>query len=276
MIDGNTKLIAHLGHPTHSFTAPLIYNPYFEDRGINATVMPMGVTRDHFRTVLDALRGIENFLGALITMPLKIDATRMVDRCSDAVRIAGSCNAIRRRDDGTLEGDLFDGEGFVRAARQRLPLNGCDALVIGCGGVGAAIAASLARADVKHLTLFDPDSPRAQKLADRLKARFATLSVTEGTNDPTGHGLVVNASPLGMKADDPLPVDVARLEPTALAADVVLSTDVTPFLRGAIERGCQIQVGTDMLYEQIPAYLEFFGFETTISDELKSLANLKR
>ena len=71
MIDGNTKLIAHLDHPTHSFTAPLIYNPYFEDRGINATVMPMGVTRDHFRTVLDALRGIENFLGALITMPLR-------------------------------------------------------------------------------------------------------------------------------------------------------------------------------------------------------------
>ena len=134
MIDGNTKLIAHLGHPTHSFTAPLIYNPYFEDRGINATVMPMGVTRDHFSTVLDALRGIENFLGALITMPLKIDATRMGDTCSDAVQIAGSCNAIRRRDDGTLEGDLFDGEGFVRAARQRLPLNGCDALVIGCGG----------------------------------------------------------------------------------------------------------------------------------------------
>ena len=275
MIDGNTKLIAHLGYPTHSFTAPLIYNPYFEDRGINATVMPMGVTRDHFRTVLDALRGIENFVGALITMPLKIDATRLVDTCSDAVRIAGSCNAIRRRDDGTLEGDLFDGEGFVRAARQRLPLHGCDALVIGCGGVGAAITASLARAGVKHLTLFDPDSPRAQELADRLKARYATLSVTEGSNDPTGHGLVVNASPLGMKADDPLPLDVARLEPTALAADVVLSTDVTPFLQGAIERGCQIQVGTDMLYEQIPAYLEFFGFETTTSDELKALANLK-
>ena len=143
----------------------------------------------------------------------------------------GSCNAVRRRDDGTLQGDLFDGEGFVRAARQRLPLNGCDALVIGCGGVGAAIAASLAQAGVKHLTLFDPDTPRAQELADRLKARYAALSVTDGTNDPTGHG-VVNASPLGRKPMTHSPWMWHGWSPPPWRR-VVLSTDVTPYLRGA-------------------------------------------
>ena len=73
---------------------------------------------------------------------------------------------------------------------------------------------------------------------------------------------MVNATPLGMKDDDPLPMDVDRIAPTTFVADVVMKQTITPFLQAAIDKGCQIQVGKDMLFEQIPAYLEFFGYGT--------------
>ena len=70
----------------------------------------------------------------------------------------------------------------------------------------------------------------------------------------------MNATPLGMKDDDPLPMDVDRIAPSTFVADVVMKQTITPFLQAAIDKGCTIQVGQDMLFEQIPAYLEFFGF----------------
>ena len=60
MIDGETILIAHLGYPTKSFRAPMIYNPYFEKIGLNAVVMPMGVKAENYAEVLKALFQLTN------------------------------------------------------------------------------------------------------------------------------------------------------------------------------------------------------------------------
>ena len=114
MISGKTTLIAHVGHPTHSFKAPLIYNPWFDRKGIDAVVMPMGVR-----------------------------------------------------------------------------------------------------------------------------------------------------------------VDVDRIAPGTFVGEVVMAREITPFLRAAQEKGCPIQVGKDMLFEQIPAYLEFFGFGTATPDELRAVSQIK-
>src|SRR3979490_2138401 len=101
-ISGRTKLIAHLGYPTESFKAPLIYNPWFEKAGIDAVVVPMGVKADDYPAFLKSLFRLVNIRGALITMPHKVTTIDLVDEISIAARIAGACNAVRRRDDGTL------------------------------------------------------------------------------------------------------------------------------------------------------------------------------
>jgi shikimate dehydrogenase len=98
--------------------------------------------------------------------------------------------------------------------------------------------------------------------------------VRTGVADPAGHDLVVNATPLGMADTDPLPFDVSRLDPGAFVGEVVMKTEITPFLRAARDRGCPVQVGTDMLFEMIPAYLEFFGMPTTTAEELRSVARI--
>lgn len=273
MLSGTTTLIAHLGFPTHSFKAPLIYNPWFEEHGVDAVVVPMGVRAEDFPSFFRALFTLTNIRGALITMPHKVTTTELVDDLSPAAQIAGAANAVLRREDGTLRADQFDGEGFLRGLlRKGFDPRGSRALVVGNGGVGSPIAASLAGAGVATLGLYDPDGTASDSLRGRLAEHFPALEVGIGSADPAGYDLVVNASPLGMHDADPLPVDVDRLSPGTLVGDVVMRREITPFLQAALARGCAVQIGKDMLYEQIPAYLEFFGFGTATSDELRALS----
>lgn len=274
-IDGLTRLIAHLGYPTQSFKAPMIYNPWFRAKGINAIVMPMGCTAEDYPAFLPLVFRLSNIHGALVTMPHKVTTIGLVDRLSTTARVAGAANAVRRAEDGALEADMFDGEGFVRGVlRKGQALDGARVLVVGAGGVGSAIAASLARAGVAEMLVFDPAHAMAEALAGRLRAAYPRLIVTTGLRDPAGCDLVVNASPLGMNAGDPLPMDVSRIAPSTFVGEVVMKTEITPFLAAARDRGCRYQIGTDMLFEQIPAYLEFFGFGTATAEELRALAEI--
>lgn len=275
MISGKTKLIAHLGYPTESFRAPMIFNPYFEKHDIDAVVVPMGCKAENYAEFLKQVFRLSNIHGALVTMPHKVTTMTLLDEAMTTARVAGSCNAIRLSPDGRLIGDMFDGEGFVRGAlRKGAVLDGARVLVVGAGGVGSAIAASLAAAAVRELSVFDNNAQTMNGLADRLRENYPDLIVNAGSKDPDGQDVVVNATPLGMHAGDPLPMDVDRIAPTAFVGEVVMKQEITPFLAAVQEKGCRFQVGTDMLFEQIPAYLEFFGFRTATADELRDVARI--
>ena len=275
MINGNTEIIAHIGYPTYSFKSPMIYNPYFEQAGINAVVVPMGCQAPDYPTFLRSVFQLTNIRGALITMPHKVTTVDLLDEVTATVKVAGACNAVKRTEDGRLVGDMFDGAGFVRGVQRKgLNLGGARVLVVGSGGVGSAIAASLAGAGIASISLFDVNTASAEALGQRIQTHYPQIEVRTGSNDPAGHDLVVNATPMGMKAGDPLPLDVNRLAPETFVGEVVMASEVTAFLAAARERGCRTQVGSDMLFEQIPAYLEYFGLPTTTAEHLRSVARL--
>ncbi len=276
MISGKTTLIAHIGFPTESFKAPMIYNPWFDKHGIDAAVIPMGVRPEDFAVSLKAIFRMSNVRGALVTMPHKVAANGLVDELTPTARIAGASNAILLRPDGTLLGDQFDGAGFVRGVQRKgLDLAGKRVLVSGNGGVGSAIAASLAAAGVAQMALYDGHDASSQALAGRLREHYPALEISTGSNDPAGFDLIVNATPLGMKDGDPLPFDMARVAPSTFVGEVVMKQEMTPLLLAARERGCAFQLGTDMLFEMIPAYLEFFGFGSATPEELREVAQLR-
>jgi shikimate dehydrogenase len=275
MISGTTRIIAHLGYPTETFKSSLIYNPYFESIGVDAAVVPMGVKTEHYAQFLPLLFRLTNVLGAVVTMPHKVTTLSLVQEVSTAAKIAGACNAIRLEPDGTLLGDMFDGEGFVRGMlRKGRVVSGQRALVVGNGGVGSAIAASLAAAGLAAIGLHDVNNAATQALARRLRRHYPKLEIEMEGRDPEGYDIVVNATPIGMNEGDPLPMDVERLSPSCFVGEVVMKEEMTPFLRAAQAGGCDIQVGIDMLFEQIPAYLEFFGLPTTTPDELRRVAKI--
>jgi shikimate dehydrogenase len=254
----------------------MIYNPWFEMKGINTIVVPMGVEAVVYPEVMKALFEIKNIDGALITMPHKVTTTGLMDELTVTAKVAGSCNAILRRADGSLLGDMFDGAGFVRGlARKGRPIGGTRVLVVGSGGVGSAIAASLAAACPAAIALYDSNAALSEALAGRLHEHYPALDVSTGSNDPRGFDIIVNATPMGMKDGDPLPFDIDLIAPQTFVGEVVMREEFTPLLRGAMQKGCPIQVGTDMLFEQIPAYLEFFGYGSATPEELRGVAKLQ-
>ena len=276
LISGYTKLIAHIGWPTGSFKAPMIFNPYFEKEGVDTLVVPMGCKGEDYPSFFKSLFQLQNIIGALITMPHKVSTVAMLDEVSTAVQVCGACNAVRKETDGRLVGDIFDGQGFVRGlARKGRPAQGASALIIGSGGVGSAIAVAMAEAGVGRLALYDTRPEVMGQLAGRLQQFFSTLLIQLGSNDPSGFEIVVNATPMGMGPDDPLPIDVGRISPDTMVGEVVMKQEVTPFVLAAQERGCMTQIGTDMLFEQIPAYLEFLRLPTTSAENLRSLSRIR-
>jgi len=276
MLNGSTRIIAHIGYPTTTFKSPMIYNPWFDKRGINAAVVPLGVRSEDFGRAFPEICRFANFHGALITMPHKIAVIGLIDKASTEVKVAGSCNAVRRDGDGRLVGDMFDGEGFVRGmARRSRSLKGAKVLVVGSGGVGSAIAASSAAAGAAEIGLYDVSQAAMEALAERLRQNYPRLEVSLGSNDPAGFDVVVNATPLGMNAGDPMPVDVSRLNPSTYVGEVVMKQETTAFLAAARAKGCETQIGIDMLFEQIPAYLEFFGFPSATPTELRAVAKIE-
>lgn len=275
MINGNTEIIAHIGYPTHAFKSPMIYNPWFEKAGVNVVVVPMACKSTDYTDFLRSVFSLSNVRGALITMPHKVVTMGMIDVVSPTASIAGACNAVRLNDQGQLQGDMFDGEGFVRGLlRKGVTLKGAKALVVGSGGVGCAIAASLAAGGVAELGVFDVNTASSQGLATRLSTHYPALKVNTASNDPADFDVVVNATPMGMNEGDAMPMDTSRIARGAVVGEVVMKREMTAFLQAAKARGCTVQVGTDMLFEQIPAYLEFFGLPSTTPEELRSLAKL--
>src|SRR5260370_33341911 len=114
-ISGRTKLIAHLGYPTESFKAPMIYNPYFEKYKIDAVVVPMGCKAEDYPAFLKLLFKLSNIHGSLVTMPHNLTTIPLLDEEMTTARVAGSCNPMRLGPAVTLVRHMVDRDGFVRA-----------------------------------------------------------------------------------------------------------------------------------------------------------------
>jgi shikimate dehydrogenase len=122
-------------------------------------------------------------------VPHKVATVALLDEITPTVAVAGSCNAVRLDETGRLIGDMFDGEGFVRGIeRKGRKLSEANALVIGSGGVGSAIVASLAKGKVAKLGVCDVDHGKAQALAGRLTKHYPRLQLILDVDFPRKSG----------------------------------------------------------------------------------------
>ena len=103
MTSGKATLIAHIGYPTEAFKAPLIYNPWFEMRGIDAVVVPMGVKAEDYPVVMKALFKMTNVRGALVTMPHKVTTVELLDEVTTTVKVAPA-GTVNEKLDGAAPG----------------------------------------------------------------------------------------------------------------------------------------------------------------------------
>jgi shikimate dehydrogenase len=157
-------------------------------------------------------------------------------------------NTLRRTADGGWHGGMFDGTGFVAALQDAgCNLQGKRALLIGAGGAGSAIGHALVIAGAASLDVRDNDAARTGSLVSRLAAmQRGAVKVAAADVEAQAYDVVINASPMGMRADDPLPIDVSRLPASTFVGDVVTKPPLTPFIEAARARGCPTVTGTQM------------------------------
>ncbi len=247
-LGGETRLFPIIGDPISAVQSPGRLTRGFERRGCNAACVPMQVPRDALAAVLAGLSVTPNVDGLLITMPHK---ALMAERCatlSNRARRLGAVSVARRNEDGSWHGDMLDGLAFVKAqidagARPE----GAKALLIGAGSAGGAIALALLDAGVAELVIHDAEAAHADRLVALIREHDRGAGVRVGPADPSGCGMVCNASPAGMKEDDPLPVQAPSFDASMFVGDVVAGHGVTPFLAAAREAGCMTCDGVRMV-----------------------------
>ncbi len=211
--------------------------------GRNCVVIPVHVGSADLDAFMRGAAVARNFDCLIATVPHKFAAYAHGASASERAHLLGAVNVMRRNPDLSWHGDMLDSIGFVdgiRAAGCRP--QGARALLVGAGGAGSAIALALLDAGVAHLAIHDDAPLRCDTLRARLEARFPARTGV-GSRDPTGFDLVFNATPSGMRAGDPLAVDVARITRDMFVADVITAPAVTPLLAAAHHACCKTQTG---------------------------------
>ena len=260
-IKGTTRLYGLVGDPLTTAKSPELLNRLFIEQRADAVCVPFQVEADGLLAFVTGARVMKNLAGVLVTMPHKQRMMAFVDDLHPTARQVGALNVIRCDENGRWVGAIFDGLGCVLGMQWEgnHPANK-SVLLIGAGGAGRAIAFAVGSAGARSLAIFDVDQGRAENLAESVAA--ATGCPTRvGAPDPHGHEIVINATPLGMKADDPMPVDANRLEPGSIVVDIVNSPDPTALCLAARARGCRTQSGRPMHEGQAVHALRFLGFD---------------
>lgn len=260
-ISGTTRLILLVGHPVDQVRSPPVINPYLAAIAADTVVVPVEVAPGAIGAFFAFARALENCAGVSVTVPHKQAAFRAVDERTDRAARIGAVNFIRRESDGGFVGDMTDGVAFVEAlARHGHTPGGRRAVLAGAaGGAGAAIADALCAAGVATLALVDIDAGRTAERARILREAYPSVTVLEDWPDGLAPDLAVNASPMGMRREDPLPLDLDRLSPSCVVADVVTKPNLTPLLVEAARRRHPIQTGNDMVDAQLEPQMRHLG-----------------
>lgn len=245
-MNGETVVFPILGDPIAQVLAPRALSDIFEQRGVNAVVVPWHVATADFADAMAQLKRVRNVPGIVITIPHKTAALDACDRVSERAAFVGSVNVMRKTQDGGLIGDNVDGLGYLEGLRAAgFDAIGKTALLIGAGGAGSAVALELLVRGLSRLAIHDIDTERRDRLIARLNERFP-LAAKVGSRSPAGYDLIANVTPVGMRDTDPYPVDAERLMPGQFVADAITKPEVTPLIAFARRLGCNTMTGVGM------------------------------
>ena len=246
-----TRLIALLGDPVAHSLSPALQNAALDHLGLDAVYLAL---RCDESSCSDLLTGIARAGGAgNVTVPHKQIAARTVERITEAVARTNACNTYWL-EDGMVCGDNTDVAGFAAAARGVLGGDpaGARVLLIGAGGAASAAAYALALGRADQVTVLN----RSRAPAEELIARFATegtvfvLASSVGALAGERFDLVVNATSLGIRSGDPLPLPGEADVRIGAALDLVYGAQLTAWVRHLHTREIPAEDGLEMLIQQ--------------------------
>jgi shikimate dehydrogenase len=254
-VDGKTRLFGIIGHPIEQVKSPELLTANFRARGKNAIMLPFHVLPDKFDETLRGVMALKNLDGIVATVPYKLRLTEYLDHIHPSGKRIGAVNAARREKDGSWSGDMFDGQGMVRAlANAGFEVKGKRVMMAGAGGVGSAIADSLAAGGVKTLLIHDIDEKKAKDLAAGVTRHHGHGDVKFSAPTLDGVDLFVNATAVGMDGNG-MAINAGKIDPGVFVFDVI--THDTPLLALARQCGCKSLGGLPMTQAQADLLVDF-------------------
>ena len=244
--------------------SPVMVNTILQQRGLFGAfvLMPMEVAKEGLEPTVTALRHMHTFAGAIVSMPHKSAIVPLLDELTPEAQLVGAVNVIRRSAGGRLLGTILDGEGFVAGLRSAgHDVTGASCLLIGAGGAAAAIAFALARHGCGSLTIRNRTVSRAAALAARVQQAFPGVRVLAAPATLGSYDLLINASSLGMRTGDDLPVPEEVIDTAGLVAECVVAPERTRLLQLAHDKGRPVHAGMPMFAAQLDLMLRFMGVE---------------
>jgi shikimate dehydrogenase len=259
-ITGRTRLFGIVADPVHQVKTPQAINDRMRAQGFDGVLVPFHVAPDGLADFMAGLRRLQNFGGFIATVPHKSAMVALCDEVDAHSRLIGAVNCIRRDPDGRLIGTMLDGRGFVQGLyNDGIDPAGRRVYLAGAGGAAAAIAFALAEAGIASLTITNRTRSRSVALAERLARLYPKLAVVITPATLAEHDLVVNATSLGLRDGDPLPIDARQLSAGQIVAEVIMDPELTPLLHAARAAGCRIHPGYPMLAEQLTLMMAHMG-----------------
>lgn len=255
---GATRVLFMVGDPIAQVKSPAGVTAALRARGHDAVVVPAHVKPADLRDFLAVVRRMPNVDGVIVTVPHKFTAAKLADALTPRARSIAAANVLRRDASGGWLGDMCDGEGCVAGLRAAgCEPRGLKTLLVGAGGAGSAIAHALVDAGVASLALHDADPKRRDALAAKLRA-YGAVAPTVGSTDARGFDLAINATRMGMRPEDPLPLAAQGLLASTFVGDVVSRPAVPPLIETARARGCRTMTGADMFAAVCERMVEFY------------------
>jgi shikimate dehydrogenase len=247
------RLYVLLGDPVHHSLSPTLHNGAFAALGLESLYVALRAPAELVGPLMRAVAREGG--GGNVTLPHKGSAAAALDHAEPAVTATGACNAFWWDEGRGLCGDNTDVAGFAAAAEALIngSLKGCRVLLLGAGGAGRAVAYACLARGVARLDLVNRSMARSESLA-RALGEPGCLRLRERLEDTESefYDLAVNATSLGLRAADPMPLDPAAIEARAVL-DLVYSRAETPLVRAARDAGLRAEDGRRMLVEQAVA-----------------------
>lgn len=256
-INGRTRPTAVIGWPVAQSLSPAMHNAAYQALGLNWICLPLAVPDQRaLAAFVEAARRLP-FVGFNVTMPYKQAVAELCDETATLAQMAGAVNTVHCVD-GQLMGYNTDGRGMLESLSEDAGFDpqGKNVAVVGAGGAAGAAVTALILAKAGSLALINRDIDRAEQLIDRVRDRLRGMSVGvhpldgEAAEIVRAADLVINATPVGMGAQDPSPVPQSWLHEGQVVLDMVYRPGSTALVREATEVGATALSGLGMLVAQ--------------------------
>ncbi|MEW6681150.1 MAG: shikimate dehydrogenase [bacterium] len=245
-ITGKTKVVGLMGWPVKHTFSPIMHNACFSQLNMDWVYLSFNVEPERLKDAIYGLSAL-GIVGVNVTIPHKIEAMSHLTEIDEKAKMIGAVNTILFKENERL-GFNTDGEGFIASIKD-FSLKGKNALLIGCGGAGRAIAVSLAYEGIARLCISDVSKERENGLYRLLKDNFnCFVKSFDGKIEP--YDLIINASPLGMKENEPIPIERSLIQKGQIVYDIIYNPPKTRLLIEAEKRGAKIINGIEMLIHQ--------------------------